>query len=359
MALLVNFGVGAGLPASPEQGVVYFNKTDKTIHLNGETYGLSEGMADVLNGSVKSVVFVPETNTLTVTQNDGTSVDYVISNASSTQDGLMSKEDKALFDTLNGDKDTVGSIKNQIDIAVTEVKNSSTVKDGDKVLVQDAAGISSVIGLNWNSDGKKIELTGVGSAVIASIDATDFVKDGILNSVSLVAGTGDDANKTFIHFEFNTDAGKQPLDLDVTGLIDVYLAGDGLELTDKKFAVKIDVASAYLSKSGAGLKVDGAAIKADIDAAVAAAKTVVAAKNSGHVLVTVANDPKTGSTITITEADIASDAALKAVTGQSGNAYVADASTNYLKDATSLSDADKKLDDQLNKVSTQLTWIEY
>ena len=94
----------------------------------------------------------------------------------------------------------------------------------------------------------------------------------------------------------------------------------------------------------------------EVDAKASAAHTKVNSKTTGHVTVTV--EEKTDETaktkyseVTVAESDIASAtelsneiAARKAVDGQSGQAYAANTSANYIKEATTLNDADVKLD---------------
>ena len=92
-----------------------------------------------------------------------------------------------------------------------------------------------------------------------------------------------------------------------------------------------------------------------VSSAAAKAHTVVNAKSDGFVKVTVAkSSDKTHNVVTISESGIASAADLtneisyrKAVTGVNANSYSADSTTNYLKNAGSLMDADKKLDAQI------------
>ena len=94
----------------------------------------------------------------------------------------------------------------------------------------------------------------------------------------------------------------------------------------------------------------------EVDAKASAAHTKVNAKAEGHVTVTVEEKTDTAtqtkySEVTVAESDIASNidlnaeiTARKAVDGQSGQTYAANTSANYIKEATSLNDADVKLD---------------
>lgn len=122
----------------------------------------------------------------------------------------------------------------------------------------------------------------------------------------------------------------------------------------------------YISRAtslfDADVKLD-AAIKAVADTA-ANAHTEVNDKTEGHVKVTVVNDG-THDVVTVSENDIASETALnaeitarKAVDGVTGNTYAAKANANYISGASSLFDADAKLDAALKQVADTLLWID-
>lgn len=68
------------------------------------------------------------------------------------------------------------------------------------------------LSLNFNSDEgeKKIELKGKDGVVLSSIDASEFVKDGFLESVTLVGKK--------LKFVFNTDSGKEAIDINLSAL---------------------------------------------------------------------------------------------------------------------------------------------
>lgn len=65
---------------------------------------------------------------------------------------------------------------------------------------------------------KFINLVGKNGTVLSSIDATEFVKDGMLSSGSVKTVNG----KQTIVLTFNTDAGKSDVEIDATSLIDIY-----------------------------------------------------------------------------------------------------------------------------------------
>ena len=123
--------------------------------------------------------------------------------------------------------------------------------------------------------------------------------------------------------------------------------------TDATAIAETDSLKAALSK-----------LENQVDKAKAAATTkVVEGTDAGNnMTITSATSESDGSvTYTINLTDVASDSALtaeiaarKAVDGQSGSAYTANSTSNFLKDATSLNDADVKLDTELKKVEDEI-----
>lgn len=118
-------------------------------------------------------------------------------------------------------------------LQLSENKVSAKIKDGEKVLSASDDGFSSTLSLAWDSATKMVQLKGIDDKLISEFDATDFVKDGMLNSVELSSNDG----KEYIVFTWNTDGGKTTLPLDVTKFVDTYTAGNGLDLNDHKFSV--------------------------------------------------------------------------------------------------------------------------
>lgn len=153
---------------------------------------------------------------------------------------------------------------------------SLKLNTADKVLTQTTDGLLANINLTWsNTDGLK--LIGKDSEVIATVPAADFVKDGMLENVELKVATVEDqiddkTSGTFLVFTFNTDAGSKVINLNVTSLIDVYTAGNGISVTGKVIAAKLDASTeTFLTVGADGIKLSG--IQAAIDAAVEAEET--------------------------------------------------------------------------------------
>lgn len=211
----------------------------------------------------------------------------------------------------------------------------------DKVLTQTTDGLLTNINLTWSSTAG-LKLLGKGGAEIATIPATDFIKDGMLENVELVELTGGIganpsglADGTYLKFTFNTDGGSKVLYVNVTSLIDVYAAGNGLSLAGKTFSIKLDPASEgrYLSVSSNGLKLSG------VNQAISDAITSAVTGDSGAI--------KTELNKLQGELD-----ATQVGAGLNANgAYSATTGTTYISGATSLVDADKKLDGALKAVN--------
>lgn len=203
--------------------------------------------------------------------------------------------DNALkLDAENGlyvDQSALTSYEGKEAIAIADKAESEGVKEislkinaNDKVLTQAAEGLLANINLTWSTaDGLK--LIGKNSTEIASIPASDFIKDGMLQSVELKVASEDEpigeaTTGTFLVFTFNVDAGSKVINVNVTDLIDVYTASTGIRLEGKNFMAVIDPASeAFLTVGADGIKLSGVqnainAAKATVDAYTVNAKAI-------------------------------------------------------------------------------------
>lgn len=129
---------------------------------------------------------------------------------------------------------------------------------GQNFIKKNGTNVEGHLNLTYNTETKKINLEGFDSSVIASIDATAFIKDGMINTVELVTDPESHDPGTYLVITFNTDAGKDAIYLDVTGLIDVYEGHNGIKVTGKDIHLIIDPTSEpYLSLSDSGIKLKG------------------------------------------------------------------------------------------------------
>ena len=141
---------------------------------------------------------------------------------------------------------------------------SLKINSNDTVLTQDASGLLANIKLTYDSTNKKIKLFGkegttAATASLGEIDATDFIKDGMLSGAELVTTAEQgvtDVEAPYIKLTFNTDAGAQVLRFSVKSLVDVYTSGntDTLTISDN---YTITPVTAEVAANAKGLAVAG------------------------------------------------------------------------------------------------------
>lgn len=127
--------------------------------------------------------------------------------------------------------------------------------------------------LEYSSENKEIKLV-VGEGTM-TVDATPFIKDGMLHDVDY------DAENQELVFQWNTDAGITEDRVPVSGLVDVYTAGNGLKVENNQFSVVLDTAGeSFLTLSASGLKLSGvqAAINTAKQEAISAAASDATSK---------------------------------------------------------------------------------
>ena len=208
------------------------------------------------------------------------------------------------------------------DALVAETDNGNTevslkISDEDNVLTQNVYGLKANLSLTYDSNEKKIYLKGKEGQTISEINAADFIKDGMLDSVSIFTATEEDhrehpelvPGEVYLRLVFNTDAGKSDVFISVKKLVDIYTVS----------ATSLD----YLT-------IDGYEIRANVDV-----ENGLASKNSvDHVSVVTENIIK----------------AAGLDSGEEGK-YPGHDETHYIKDADSLDNADVLLDAALWSLS--------
>lgn len=259
-------GLRASYDSTTHSNGIYFATDTHVILMNGVEYGVSADDIAAIKGAIDGVT-VTDPNTLVFsfvdeTQHPDLTVKLVTFAAASTG-GL-----------------TFGTPDSTTKVSEVSIK----INANEKVLTTDANGIKTNLGLSYDSTNKLIKLTGkdvttgdpgeevTAPVVIASIDATAFIKDGMLNDAELVVNPEGQAAGTYIKLTFNTDAGKNPIFINVTSLIDIYTVGNGLQFGTgddaKQISIKLDSENegTYLTVGSGGLKLTGvAAIKTQVD----------------------------------------------------------------------------------------------
>lgn len=173
---------GFNLTGLTDKTVIYFVRTDAGkqdgfIYFNGKKYGTGKLSSDKIQKQLtelKNTVDAHIDNKATVTATARTS--------GATDNGDITVDNKTKW--LSG-------------AAIEQIK---TYVDSE-----DVKGMKLV--------GKEIQLTNTAGAVLAKLDATSFIKDGMLESVTLV----DDATKgKVLQFTWNTDGGKNSTPIEVS-----------------------------------------------------------------------------------------------------------------------------------------------
>lgn len=178
---------------------------------------------------------------------------------------FLNNHDNICGKTTDGSAVNIAMVSkwNKVDLGSSSVEinlNGSaerpTYNDSKQIaLLEDVHGNMETIAL-VKKDDLTYELQ-VGDKIAGTIN---IPADQFLKSVEYSA---DDKSLTFV---FNTAEGEQTSVVDLSSLVDTYVAGSGIELAGNAFSVKLDPASeVYLSVSEAGIKVEGIdAIKKDI-----------------------------------------------------------------------------------------------
>ena len=151
-----------------------------------------------------------------------------------TLDGSVKKQIKDAKEAIEGvleegDATTLAGLNDRID----GVSNMSSVVSGDKLLSQDANGISSTltIDIEKQTTGEVtkdyIVLKGVENAEITKVDISALVKDGFLESVTLEKEDTEHtaAEGPYLVFTWNSDAQKTVTWVPVKDLVKIY-SGD-------------------------------------------------------------------------------------------------------------------------------------
>lgn len=266
-------------PASPVQGAIWFNTTDKTIQLyTGTTWEKYAGnLKDAtLSGSTLTII-KHDGSTIALNFSDmasATTMGKIITAAGLNSDGThktnatnyggntLGEEIKNIDAATKAVSDLVGtkSVADQLtttletlNVTDTAVSNKyvasvnetngkisvfreslpvTGVARNDTVLKLSQGLVSSTITMSYVKNDKKIYLYGIDQTTpISEIDTTDFVADSFLNDVEL-----DDSDN--LQFTWKMADGTTKTDtVNISKYIDTYTAGNGLSLVGKSFSV--------------------------------------------------------------------------------------------------------------------------
>lgn len=145
--------------------------------------------------------------------------------------------------TDTNDKITATTVEGALEELVTSISNNNvTIKSGEKVLsfTENTKELSSTltIDIEKGTDNKEyIVLKGINSAEVSKVDASAFVKDGMITSVAWKKDGDVDTNILLI--TWNTDADKTPTttEVDMSKFIDTYTSGNETALTVEGYVI--------------------------------------------------------------------------------------------------------------------------
>ena len=236
-----------------------------------------------------------------------------------------------------------------VEAALKEVKDSSIVTLSSTT---PSDGTSSVL--------KKYTLYQNGE----EIGGIDIPKDLVVTSGSVVKGTW--SGNVFTEVESGNGTAlklvianqKEPVYINTLDLVKDHVGVSGISISDtNEISIKIADGNEgnFLKLDAGGLKLEG------VDAAIKKSATVVE-KKADDAHITVESRTENGHVVyTIGSANIASadsitaeTATRKVIEGQSGNTYTANTGATYISGATSLNDADVKLDEAIKNLSSSV-----
>ena len=192
----------------------------------------------------------------------------------------------------------------------------------------------------------------------------DIPKDLVVTSGSVVKGTW--SGNVFTEVESGNGTALKlvianqtaPVYINTLDLVKDHVGGNGISISDKN-EISIKIAD---GNEGDFLKLDAEGLKlVGVGDAIKKSATVVEKKsNDAHI--TVESRTENGHVVyTIGSVNIASADSItaetetrKAIEGQSGNTYTANTGATYISGATSLNDADVKLDEAIKNLSSSV-----
>ena len=199
----------------------------------------------------------------------------------------------------------------------------------------------------------------------AEIGELDIPTASVVTSGSVVKGTW--SGNVFTEVESGNGTAlklvianqKAPVYINTLDLVKDHIGVSGISISDTN-EISIKIASGnendFLKLDAEGLKLVG------VDAAIKKSKTAVEKKSGdahitvesredtdGHIVYTIGSD-----NIASADSITAETATRKVIEGQSGNTYTANTGATYISGATSLNDADVKLDEAIKNLSSSV-----
>ena len=264
-------------------------------------------------------------------------------------EGNIVKAERAQITSSQVSREATDITGDTVEKALAEVKGSSIVSLSSTT---PSDGTSSVL--------KKYTLTQNGE----TIGDIDIPKDLVVTSGSVVKGTwsgnvfteSESGNGTALKLVIANQT--EPVYINTLDLVKDHVGVSGISISDtNQISIKIADGNEgdFLKLDAEGLKLVGVGEAIKKSATVVEKKaddahiTVESRTENGHVVYTIGS-----ANIASADSITAETATRKVIEGQSGNTYTANTGATYISGATSLNDADVKLDEAIKNLSSSV-----
>ena len=159
---------------------------------------------------------------------------------------------------VNGTELVVANADKSVDITIPTAPVQGVVsKEGQILTLSEDGKIDTTLKIAYvkatETENAQLRLQGVNDEVISSIDASDFIKDGMIESVILDGPKEGETGKRYLVITWNVDGSKDVMRLDVSELFNPYTASDGIALANGNFSLKLATGEQYLTVTTDGL----------------------------------------------------------------------------------------------------------
>lgn len=145
-------------------------------------------------------------------------------------------DNKVAIETLSGKVGTIEYGTTVVDMIATALNDAKEYADANDT--------NATYTINYDSDTQEIVLVGANGGETTKISASAFIKDGMLDKAEYNAETNE------IVLTWNTEAGKEAMEIDLNDLVDTYTGSDAIDVsTDGVISIKENsVAKAMLTE---------------------------------------------------------------------------------------------------------------
>lgn len=184
------------------------------------SYVYSESKIDLIINKVSRAIYKQLQDNGDISENEI----YLIT------DPILDAADDRILNTADPIDGTDAANKQYVDKNANDAFLSSKAYINEEI---SSYALKDNISVGYDPTTQKITLDADGN--ISEIDATNFIKDGMLSAVSYDKST----NKLVL--SFNTDAGISPISVSLSSLVDVYTAGNGLTAVNNQFRINENI----------------------------------------------------------------------------------------------------------------------